>query len=102
MGLACSESGNIEASVMHYRTAIALAPRHGASHNNLGVELFSMGRREEALRHANVAVEIGGTPATKGIGQRCCEAGTYNDGTGLAKPLLVFPWINLMLRECRS
>lgn len=62
MGLACSECGDIESSVAHYRAAIALDPRHGAAHNNLAVELFKTAREEEALRHAAIAVEIGGDP----------------------------------------
>jgi tetratricopeptide (TPR) repeat protein len=62
IGLAYSECGEALESVKRYRQAIAINPRYASVHNNLAIELFNMGRPEEALVHADLAVQIGGDP----------------------------------------
>lgn len=61
-GLAHSERGEALESVSCYRQAIAVNPRHAPSQNNIAIELFNMGKREEALVHADLAVKFGADP----------------------------------------
>jgi tetratricopeptide (TPR) repeat protein len=61
-GLAHSERGEALESVSCFRQAIAVNPRHASSQNNLAIELFNLGKREEALVHADLAVQSGGDP----------------------------------------
>jgi tetratricopeptide (TPR) repeat protein len=62
MGLACAQLRESEAAIAHYLAAIAIDPKHGIAHSNLAVEFFNIGRLDEALQHARVAVQIGGDP----------------------------------------
>ncbi len=49
LGVYLAETGQIDASIEHYREAIRIKPNHANANNNLGNELVKKGRPEEAV-----------------------------------------------------
>ena len=60
LGNVLARLGQRAAAEGAYREAIRLAPRFAEAHNNLAHVLLAAGRRDEARRHAQTAVDIGG------------------------------------------
>lgn len=54
------EAGKINEAVLAYQRVLRVHPRSAATHNNLAQSLFSLGEHDEALRHAQIAVSLGG------------------------------------------
>ncbi|MBT1516519.1 tetratricopeptide repeat protein [Bradyrhizobium sp. SRL28] len=61
-GVAASELGFTERAIALAQVAISSNPHHAAAHNNLAAEFLKLGRFEQALEHAHLAVEHGNDP----------------------------------------
>jgi hypothetical protein len=60
LGNSAYRAGDLEAAEWAFRRAIAVRPSSAAAHNNLAQTLVELGRDDEALVEARVAVGLGG------------------------------------------
>jgi tetratricopeptide (TPR) repeat protein len=58
LGEALRASGQLEAAVNAFRTALALNPEFADAHGNLGAALMALGRNDEAVESLQVATRI--------------------------------------------
>ena len=56
LGLALSDSGQLDGAVKHYRRALQLKSDYADAHNNLAIALGMQGHSEEAIRHYTQAL----------------------------------------------
>jgi tetratricopeptide (TPR) repeat protein len=64
LALTLHEAKQWDEALGYYRVALALRPRAGAAHTNLGVLLYAKGRRDEAIGHFRQALRLDPEHAT--------------------------------------